>query len=190
LLWKGTIKDEMGSMRRSEYNVRVTSPSREPYVPSAQAEDFHAKHLAQAWADQQASTDAFDNNLLTFSSAALGLSVAFIKDVIPLESAEWLKTLYFSWAAFGGCIVITIASFQISAQAQRVHSTALTDYYLKGDETAIGRRSGWSRALPWCSVIGSLLLFLGIASTLFFASKNVSHYKEMKSWQTTIKARK
>ena len=85
-----------------------------PYVPSQDAKDLHAKHIAQAWSDQQASTDAFDNNLLTFSSAALGLSIAFIKDIVPLENAEWLKTLYFSWAAFAGCISITIASFQIA----------------------------------------------------------------------------
>ncbi len=177
-------------MRGPQYHVRVASQPREPYVPSEQAKEFHAKHLAQAWADQQASTDAFDNNLLTFSSAALGLSVAFIKDVVPLENAEWLKALYFSWVSFGGCIIVTIASFQISAQAQRIHSTALTDYYLKGDQTAISRSSCWSRALPWCSIVGSLLLFLGIASTLFFTSRNVSHYKEMKSWQTMTKAKK
>ena len=158
-----------------------------PYVPSQEAKDLHAKHLAQAWADQQASTDAFDNNLLTFSSAALGLSVAFIKDIVPLENAEWLKTLYFSWGAFAGCILVTITSFQIAAQAQSAHQKTLADYYLRGDNTAIKRKSGWSWALPYCAGAGSLLLLLGIVSTLVFASKNVSHYKGSRAWQMTTK---
>ena len=161
-----------------------------PYVPSPEAKELHAKHIAQAWMDQQASTDAFDNNLLTFSSAALGLSIAFIKDIVPLESAEWLKTLYFSWAAFAGCILVTIASFQVAVQAQLAQQKTLSDYYLLGDHSAIERKSRWSRALPICAGIGSVFLLLGIVLTLVFASLNVSHYKESKAWQTTTKQRK
>ena len=171
-------------------NAMATEPDITPYVPSQEAKDLHAKHLAQAWTDQQASTDAFDNNLLTFSSAALGLSIAFIKDIVPLEGAEWLKTLYFSWGAFAGCILVTIASFQIAAQAQFAHQKTLADYYLRGDNNAINRKSGWSKALPYCAGVGSLLLLLGIVSTLVFASKNVSHYKESKAWQMTTKQKK
>ena len=109
---------------------------------------------------------------------------------MPLENAEWLKTLYLSWGAFAGCILITIASFQIAAQAQLVHQKMLADYYLRGDSTAIDRKSGWSRALPYCAGVGSLLLLLEIVSTLVFASKNVSHYKESKAWQMTTKQKK
>ncbi len=168
----------------------ATEPDITPYVPSQEAKDLHAKHLAQAWTDQQASTDAFDNNLLTFSSAALGLSIAFIKDIVPLEGAEWLKTLYFSWGAFAGCILVTISSFQIAAQAQVAHQKTLADYYLRSDNNAMNRKSGWFKALPYCAGVGSLLLLLGIVSTLVFASKNVSHYKESKAWQMTTKQKK
>jgi uncharacterized membrane protein len=168
----------------------ATEPDITPYVPSQEAKDLHAKHLAQAWTDQQASTDAFDNNLLTFSSAALGLSIAFIKDIVPLEGAEWLKTLYFSWGAFAACILVTISSFQIAAQAQVAHQKTLADYYLRGDNNAMNRKSRWFKALPYCAGVGSLLLLLGIVSTLVFASKNVSHYKESKAWQMTTKQKK
>lgn len=168
----------------------AAEPDITPYVPSQEAKDLHAKHLAQAWADQQASTDAFDNNLLTFSSAALGLSIAFIKDIVPLENAEWLKTLYFSWGAFAGCILVTIGSFQVAARAQFAHQKTLADYYLRGDSNAINRKSGWSKALPYCAGVGSLFLLLGIISTLVFASNNVSHYKESKAWQMTTKQKK
>ncbi len=152
--------------------------------------NLHATHLAQAWTDQQASTDSFDNNLLTFSSGALGLSIAFIKDIVPLEHAEWLKTLYFSWFMFGCCIIVTVASFQIAARAAMAHIKVLDDYYIDGDETALTRKSPWEKSLPWCAGLGSLFLVLGIFSTIFFASKNVTHYKESKVWQTTTKVSK
>jgi hypothetical protein len=73
----------------------ATEPPITQYVPTDEARKLHASHTAQAWADQQASSDSFDNNLLAFSSGALGLSVAFVKDIVPLETAEWLRTLYF-----------------------------------------------------------------------------------------------
>jgi hypothetical protein len=36
------------------------------------------------------STSDFDKNLLALSSGALGISLAFIKDIVPLEQAMWL----------------------------------------------------------------------------------------------------
>lgn len=157
---------------------------------SNQAQDLYLKHVTQAWTDQQASSDSFDNNLLTFSSAALGLSIAFIKDIVPLEQAEWLKFLYGSWIAFAVCIVVTVFSFQIAAQAQRAHTIALADYYLKSDASALTRSSAWSKLLPVCSLLGSLCLLVGIGCTLLFASKNVTHFKEMKRWQATSQSTK
>lgn len=168
----------------------ATTPPVQPFAPTEEAKKLYEKHVTQAWADQQAQSDAFDTNLLTYSSAALGLSIAFIKDIVPLEQAEWLKTLYLSWFCFAGCMVLTIASFQFSAQAQRAHTVFLTDYYLRGDETAITKQSWWSRLIPWCAWIGSGLFLIGIISTLLFASRNVTHFKETKAWQTTHKTAK
>lgn len=161
-----------------------STPPIPPHQPSDYAKELYAKHAAQAWIDQQASSDAFDNNLLVYSSAALGISIAFIKDIVPLEHAEWLRTLYLSWFSFAGCMIVTIASFQFSVQAQRAHTGFLSDYYLKGDDTAITRQSWWSRLIPVCAGVGSALFLMGIISTLLFASLNVTHFKEAKAWQT------
>lgn len=168
----------------------ATEDETPPYEPSQEAKDLYAKHIAQAWTDQQASSDAFDNNLLSFSSAALGLSVAFVKDVVPLDSAEWLRILYSSWIAFASCILVTIASFQIAVRAQFAHQKTLADYYLKGDAKAIERTNPWTNALPFCAGIGSVCLLVGIVCTIIFASHNVSHYKESKAWQMTTRQRK
>jgi len=167
-----------------------TTSSSPPYTPTPEAKDLYSKHVVQAWADQQASSDSFDNNLLTVSSAALGLSIAFIKDIVPLENAEWLASLYVSWVSFGTCIMVTIASFQIAAMAQKEHSKYLADYYLKGDTSVLNKINPWAKLLPWCALAGSVLMLAGILATLTFAAHNVTHFKEIKIWQTKLPLKK
>ena len=141
-------------------------------------------HVQQAWTDQQASSDSFDNNLLTFSAAALGLSITFLKDVVPLDQVEWIATLYCSWVCFSMCALVTIASFQIAVQVQKVHAKSIAAYYLEGDLDAFSRSSCWHKMLPACMTVGSIFFCLGITLTIIFTANNISHVKEIKRWQT------
>lgn len=161
------------------------SVSQEIYKPTEEARKLYETHVAQTWTDQQASSDAFDNNLLTLSSAALGLSLAFLKDIVPLESAEWMKTLYFSWASFVGCILVTVASFQFAIYAQKANAVYLRKYYLEGSQEYFDKKSPWSRLIPWCALLASILLLAGISLTVVFATNNVKHFREIKRWQKT-----
>jgi len=45
------------------------------------------EHRRQIWQDIQSSADNFDKYILTLSSGALGLSLSFIKDIVPLGTA-------------------------------------------------------------------------------------------------------
>src|ERR1035437_8995153 len=65
--------------------------------------------------DQEAE---YDKQLLTLSSAMLGVSLAFIKDVIQLHDAALMAVLYASWVAFGLCILGVLFSFQFSIKVQ------------------------------------------------------------------------
>jgi len=87
--------------------------------------------------------------LLTLSSSALGLSLAFIKDIVPLARALWLPLLYASWVLFVLCIVATLASFQVSIAAQNKHLFFLQKYYLEGKREFFNKKTGWSEALDW-----------------------------------------
>ena len=57
----------------------------------------------KALEDEKSGTENFDKNLLTFSSGALGVSLAFIKDIVPLNKAVWVPCLYISWITFALC---------------------------------------------------------------------------------------
>src|SRR6266576_3941345 len=78
------------------------------------AEELYDLHRDKAWEDIKSGTENFDKYMLTFSSGALGLSLAFIKDAVPLKTAVWITSLVGSWIAFVLCILATLLSFRLS----------------------------------------------------------------------------
>jgi hypothetical protein len=53
----------------------------------------------------------FDKSVLTYSSAGLAFSLAFLKDFLPIAKAVWGWLLYCSWGLFTLAIIITIISY-------------------------------------------------------------------------------
>lgn len=45
-------------------------------------------------------TEAFDKAVLSLSSAGLGVSLAFIKDIVPIHTIINIRLLYISWLCF------------------------------------------------------------------------------------------
>ena len=76
------------------------------------------EHMLHAWANIQSGSDSYDQSLLTVSSGALALSLAFIKDVVPLKEAHYMWMLFASWFAFASCILSVIASYRQSVKVQ------------------------------------------------------------------------
>jgi hypothetical protein len=126
--------------------------------------------------DIQSGTDSFDQSLLTLSTGALGLSLAFIKDIVPLKEAVHMRLLFASWLAFGACILLTVFSFPLSIAAQKKHLKYLAAYYLEQKEEFFDRRSGYSKALTLLTWAASLGFVSGLVCTLLFCMKNLGRY--------------
>jgi hypothetical protein len=60
----------------------------------------------------------YDKQLLTLSSGFLAVSLAFIKDVVPLEVAKLLPLLYWSFGLLAACVCLVLFSFQFSIAGQ------------------------------------------------------------------------
>ena len=136
-------------------------------------------HKKQAWEDIQSSTDSYDQSLLTLSSGGLGLSIAFIKDVVPLQQAIWLWLLYCSWVAFAVCILTTVISFQIAIETQKELLLNCGKYYIDKDESYRDKRGKYSRILRWCTIVAGGLFVLALACTIVFSVENVGRYSKM-----------
>jgi hypothetical protein len=136
--------------------------------------DLYDEHRRQTWQDIQSSTDNFDKNVLAVSSAALGFSLAFIKDFAHLPTAAWRPVLYTSWLCFAACIVITVFSFRLSVTALNEHLEYLREYYEKNNEEFLTKKSTAGKLLDVFTWAAASLFLAGIICTMAFCIKNVS----------------
>jgi len=76
----------------------------------------YRKHLVLA--EQKAQED-FDKAVLSLSGGALGISIAFMKDIIGTDPAVQLVLLLAAWACWGLSVVIILWSYFTSQRAMR-----------------------------------------------------------------------
>lgn len=136
-------------------------------------------HKKQAWADIQSSTDSYDNNLITLSSGGLGVSIAFIKEIVHPAQATSLWMLYVSWVCFGLCILTTVISFQIAIKTQKEHLVNCGKYYLDKDDSYRDKAGKYSKALTGCTIFAGVFFVLALAFTIVFAVSNIARNSTM-----------
>jgi len=141
-----------------------------------QAAALYKAQLERAWEDIQSSTDSADKSMLTLSSGALGVSLAFIKDIVPLGQASWVWMLEASWVAFALCITITVLSFQVSIAALKQHVGFLDKVNVEGKDEFFNKKTYHWTLLKYCTW-GAIAFFLvGLLCTMLFVMKNVSSF--------------
>ncbi len=122
---------------------------------------------------QLSNSENADRAILTVSAAALGFSLAFIKDVVKLSEAEWLSLLYVSWLSFALATVCTLLSFFSSQRAIVKQLTLAERYYLLQDEQALNVRPKAAVITEWLNGGGAFLFVLGLVATCLFVSVNL-----------------
>jgi hypothetical protein len=136
-------------------------------------QQLYDEHRKQATEDIQTSSDDFDKNLLAVSSGALGFSLAFIKDIVHLQSAVWNWSLYASWICFAACIVITVFSFRLSIIANNAHLEYLYRYYICKEDKYLDKRSPAAYLLNVFTWAAAVCFMGGIILTVVFGFKNL-----------------
>jgi hypothetical protein len=137
------------------------------------------EHKRQVWADMQSGSDNYDQSLLTLSSGALALSLAFIKDVVPLKDAHNVWMLFASWFAFAACILSVIASYKLSVKVQESAIEEARKAYFGDDANDSGsdvEQKKYERrkhALDFCNNFSGGSFIIGFLLTILFAIINV-----------------
>ena len=112
-----------------------------------------------------------DKAILSLSSAGLGLSLVFIKNVVELSKANHVWVLYGSWLMFVIAITSTLLSYLFGQHALNKQREFNEKYYLEGDENAgekVSRASQITRILSYVSVftyiaaVSCTALFIGL----------------------------
>jgi hypothetical protein len=129
-------------------------------------------------AQQFSNSEGYDKAVLTLSSAFLGVSLAFIKDVPHYGALICLWLVFCSWSFLTLAIFVTVASFRVSNVAATIQIERDRQYYLEYKEKTYGRSplAGTVDVLNWTS--GSLFV-LGVILTVIFVSVNLSESNAM-----------
>jgi hypothetical protein len=153
------------------------------------AEELYDTHRDKVWEDIKSGTESFDRNMLTLSSGALGLSLAFIKDIVPIGRTVFVPCLFASWTAFALCILVTLASFRISIVALEKTIPHLRKYYFENKVDSFDKHldSLWTKAVDWCAYLGIFFFVAGMAFTMVFVTANIREANRMSKPETTTK---
>jgi len=123
---------------------------------------------------QQAMQSEYDKSILALSGGALGVSMAFLKDII-LQQGQTVRTvvgggfLMSAWLCWGASVTCTLVSFYASTQAfgraiQQADSGAIYS-------EAVGGR--FNTLTKWLNLAAGLLFMVGVISIVLFVHANL-----------------
>lgn len=128
---------------------------------------------------QLSNSENADRAILSVSTAALGFSLAFLKDIVSLQGAMLSYLPYLSWALFVLAIVVTLLSFFTSQKAIDEQLDVAHRYYIDRDDAAATQRSKYAGATDTLNKSGAFLLVAGLLVTCMFVGINLWKGKPM-----------
>ena len=126
----------------------------------------YREHIVRA--EQQAQSD-FDKTVLTLSGGALGVSFAFLRDVVGSRPADATALLVVAWTAWSTSCALVLVSYFLSHLALRRTITQV-------DEGTIHReRPGgvFDRLTAVTNAVGGVLFVAGLVAMIIFVNANL-----------------
>lgn len=146
-------------------------------------QELRLRLYADARADllkrQLSNSENADRAILSVSTAALGFSLAFLKDIVPLSEACFAFMPYLSWGFFTMAIMVTLTSFFTSQKAIDEQLGLAHRYYVERDDSAASIRPKQARVTDILNRSGAILLALGLVITCVFVGINLWKGKAM-----------
>lgn len=127
-------------------------------------DETHREFLQQLEVQSQS---AFDKSVMALSGGALGLSFAFVMDIVPLERATHIAFLLLAWAAWAISVACVLASHIFSTLALRKEIESLD----REEDNVPSRR--WDRVTASCNWAGGLLFVVGVFALATFVCLNL-----------------
>lgn len=116
-----------------------------------------------------------DKAILSLSSAGLGLSLVFIKNVVELSKANHVWVLYGSWLMFVLAITSTLLSYLFGQRALNKQREFNEKYYLERDEDAGQKISLASWVTHVLSYVSVLTYIAAVSCTALFIGLNLEN---------------
>ena len=149
-------------------------------APKKEADDEQNRRLYESQSlkyqdGAHAALQEFDRAILTLSAGALGLSLAFIKDIVPLNKAIHLVLLFGSWVLFGASILLTLVSFVASQKAFKHSQKVAYQYYMEQKHEILDQRHVPALVTRYLTYAAGVCFLVALIMTLVFTTVNVSN---------------
>lgn len=118
---------------------------------------------------EREAAQSFDKFMVTLSAGAFGLSITFVRELIPSPRFLWL--LQTAWGAFGLSLCAIVASFLLSQAALRRQRDILDRLY-RDDEAARDERNLPATITGWLNWMCIALFCCGVVALVSFAVTN------------------
>ena len=114
---------------------------------------------------EQESQKSYDKTVLTLSGGALGVSFAFVKDIIGDSPVVCNIALTLAWVIWGFSVACVLFSFFFSQRALKKAVYQLDAGNIPGNY--------FDKVTSFLNVAGGVLFLLGLISMVVFVAKNV-----------------
>ena len=115
----------------------------------------------------QKTAESFDKTILALSGGALGVSIAFVKDIVHKPSVVYAWSLYAAW----GCWLLSVSLLLVALYfATLTYQQAVKDFDA-GKKVALGGKYG--RYLNQANLWAMLLFVVGVLFMMVFAAVNL-----------------
>ena len=129
-------------------------------------------------AAEQDYAKSFDRWLVTLAGGALGLSIAFLKDIAGPKATDvaWLVA---AWILFGLSVCASLVSMLISQHGHEAFRAVLDEQATRGGEkfwlcVREAQRGRWEPTAITCLNVAAILAFvIGVLSLAVFAALNL-----------------
>ena len=123
---------------------------------------------------QQQSYQQFDKTILTLSSGGLGVSITFLRDILPFEQITNYCFLIGSWILFTISILSTLISFLTSQYAYNKQLELIDAYFLNKDSDALTKKNRFAQITEGLNVSAAVFFILAVIGTIMFVSINIT----------------
>lgn len=134
--------------------------------------DVYRQICDQIEGGRRSGSEEYDKAILTLSSGFLAISIAFVKDVVPLAHIVWMPALIISWMLFAAAVLSTLISFVVSQHAYDVQKRNLDGYFLHNVEEACNRPNRLATVTTVLNYFSGLCFVAAVILTIVFASAN------------------
>jgi hypothetical protein len=142
----------------------------------SEKEKLRQQHLDELWTDYRYSINKFDTQTIYISSGALAISLAFLKDIVPIEFIILLKLYKLSLFLFVIAMLFAFSSHLYSAYILRKEFRDIIFTYKEDTKSNIE-----NIIINCTNYIVAGLIIAGIVLLSIFTSSNLSNYQSIKT---------